>query len=99
MVSTAQRNVCWSQHFLSTVLPSPRLPPGSHSPHKPLSPLGAHEATLGHCSSCSHLTEELLQRCLVGDIQLLEEDGLAHDLLHTPEALGECVCPWGDGRG
>lgn len=104
VVSMAQRNIHWSQGFLSTVflaqlLPSPHFPPGSHPQHKPLSPLRAHKATLEHCSSCSYLTEELLQRCLIGDIQLLEEDGLVHNLLHTLEALRECICPWGDGRG
>lgn len=58
------------------------------------SPARAPRIHPGHCSSCSHLPEELLERSLVRDVELLEEHGLVRDLLHPPEALGELLGAW-----
>lgn len=59
----------------------------------PVAPTPARNARSrpGHCSSCSHLPEELLERSPVRDVELLEEHGLLRDLLHPPEALGELL--------
>lgn len=64
---------------------SSAFPPSPGSPRSPA----------GHCSSCSHLPEELLQRRPVRDVELLEEQGPLRDLLHPPQALGEPLGAWG----
>lgn len=69
------------QHLAQHEMRTPHLPPGDSS-------IAA--------SSRAHLLKELLQGCLVKDIQLLEKNLHAHNLLHALQAFGKSISPWGD---